>query len=222
MGTRVALATTHHPQTNGLTERTNRTLISLIRKYVHAYPSRWVEYLPLFEFAHNSAVHSTTQVTPFEADRGYLPAVPASILSTPRQLAEPTANAVQAHVHNLRQAAQDIREMVVKHEEKGWRTVESRENKKRGSPQYQVGDEVLVYWVPFRAYNEELRKHRLRYIGPFKVVHVPSPDVLELDGLPAKMPRRINVQFVHLYRKDAEIWKTTLRDSPELPKPPGS
>ena len=32
MGTRVALATTHHPQTNGLTERMNRTLIGMIKK----------------------------------------------------------------------------------------------------------------------------------------------------------------------------------------------
>ena len=32
MGTRVHLATTHHPQSNGLTERMNRTLINLIKK----------------------------------------------------------------------------------------------------------------------------------------------------------------------------------------------
>ena len=130
MGTRVALATTHHPQTNGLTERMNRTLISLIRKYVHVYPSRWVEYLPLFEFAHNSAVHSATQVTPFEADRGYLPAVPVSILATPRQLAEPSSSTVKSHVEGLQKAVKDIRNLVLRNEDKGWQGVTTRENKR--------------------------------------------------------------------------------------------
>ena len=38
MGTRVHLATTHHPQTNGLTERMNRTLIGLIKKVTQTRP----------------------------------------------------------------------------------------------------------------------------------------------------------------------------------------
>ena len=38
LGTRVHLATTHHPQTNGLTERMNRTLIALIRKVTQQKP----------------------------------------------------------------------------------------------------------------------------------------------------------------------------------------
>ena len=218
-GTRVALATTHHPQTNGLTERMNRTLISLIRKYVHKYPTRWVEYLPLFEFAYNGAVHSVTCVTPFEADRGYLPAVPASILSTQRQLAEPSPGHIQTHVEGLKRAASDIRELVQQSEAKGWQAVAARENKRRGNPVYQMGDEVLVYWIPFRAYNEELRKHRLRYIGPFTVRSVPNEDVVELEGLPARMPRNINVQYVHLYRRDDAAWKAALRDAPKLPQP---
>ena len=32
LGSRVALAITHHPQSNGLIERANRTLISMIRR----------------------------------------------------------------------------------------------------------------------------------------------------------------------------------------------
>ena len=82
-----------------------------------------------------------------------------------------------------------------------------------------MGDEVLVYWIPFRAYNEELRKHRLRYIGPFTVRSVPNEDVVELEGLPARMPRNINVQYVHLYRRNDAAWKAALRDAPKLPQP---
>ena len=43
MGTRIHLASTHHPQTNGLTERMNRTLITLIRKVTQAKPHEWDE-----------------------------------------------------------------------------------------------------------------------------------------------------------------------------------
>ena len=197
----------------------NRTLISLIRKYVHAYPSKWAEYLPLFEFAYNGAVHAATGVTPFEADRGYKPAVPASIFATPRYLLEPTPAHVREHVEGLRQAVDDIREMVLREEQKNKEAVTARENRRRGNPTYQPGDEVLVYWVPFRPYNEELRKHRLRYIGPFKVCGTPTADVVELEGLPERMPRKINVQYIHPYRRDAEGWKTQLRDAPALPLP---
>ena len=51
LGTRVAMASTYHSQTNWLIERLNHTLISLIRKYAHAYPRHWTEFLPMFEFA---------------------------------------------------------------------------------------------------------------------------------------------------------------------------
>ena len=104
LGTRVAMATTHHPQTNGLTERMNRTLISLIRKYVHEYPKRWAEFLPLFEFAYNAQVHSSTKITPFEAQNGVLPPMPAQLLTTPRILSEPNDSVMASHVEDLRES----------------------------------------------------------------------------------------------------------------------
>ena len=80
LGTRAALASTHHPQTNGATERANRTLIQMIRKFVRKNHSTWASYLPLFEFAYNSAVHSITGMAPFVVELARMPLIPVSLL----------------------------------------------------------------------------------------------------------------------------------------------
>ena len=41
-----AHSTTHHPQTNGLVERQNRTLVSMLRVYSSRYMTDWDRYLP--------------------------------------------------------------------------------------------------------------------------------------------------------------------------------
>ena len=88
LGTRVQLASTHHPQTNGLTERMNRTLIVMLRKVCLMQKEQWVEALPLVEFAYNNSVHSATRISPFQAIHGFSPAIPASLL-VPRILKQP-------------------------------------------------------------------------------------------------------------------------------------
>ena len=48
MGTRVALATTHHPQTDGQSERVIQTLTRIIHVYIRDQSHAWIEMLPLF------------------------------------------------------------------------------------------------------------------------------------------------------------------------------
>ena len=199
LGTRVAMATTHHPQTNGLTERMNRTLISLIRKYVHEYPKRWAEFLPLFEFAYNAQVHSSTKIAPFEAQNGVLPPMPAQLIAMPRILSEPNDSVLASHVEDLRKAMTRIHGLVTQNTQRANHDMEARESRKRGNPQLQIGDEVLVYWPPFRAYSDEARKHRLRYVGPYRIKKVVGPSVVELEGLPVRMPVVINVEYLYPY-----------------------
>ena len=223
LGTKVAMASTHHPQTNGLTERCNRTLLSLIRKYAHMYPQRWAEFLPLFEFAYNSAVHSITRVSPFRAEKGYDPLIPATLLTTELQLGDQSDQAMNEHVNALKRAIKQIH-TIVKHNETCARIQTThRENMRRGKPIYHVGDEVLVYWPPFRPYADVARKHRLRYIGPFRVTNVPNANVVELLGLPERMPRTINTEYIHLYNRDTDSITASMRASanPPLPTPSG-
>ena len=67
-------STAYHPQTDGLTERTNQTLKTYLRAYCSYQQDDWVDYLPLAEFAFNNLVNSSMQQTPFFANLGFHPA----------------------------------------------------------------------------------------------------------------------------------------------------
>ena len=54
----------YHPQTNGLTERFNRSMVEMIRKYLDKGFSRWEDLLGPVAFAYRFSVHSSTDETP--------------------------------------------------------------------------------------------------------------------------------------------------------------
>ena len=58
-------STPYHPQTNGLVERTNRTLTNMLAMYVSSKHKNWDDILPFITYAYNTAKHETTDFTPF-------------------------------------------------------------------------------------------------------------------------------------------------------------
>ncbi|UYV74793.1 hypothetical protein LAZ67_12001006 [Cordylochernes scorpioides] len=57
--------TSYHPQTNGLTERLNRTLINMISMHVNTDKKNWDEILPFITHACNTTIQETTGYSPF-------------------------------------------------------------------------------------------------------------------------------------------------------------
>ena len=67
------LSSAFHPQTDGATERANRTMTQMLRQCVNSKQSDWVIKLPAIEFAMNSARSSTTGFSPFYLNYGRNP-----------------------------------------------------------------------------------------------------------------------------------------------------
>lgn len=79
LGTRLLMSTAFHPQTDGVTERANRSINQILRGCVSPDQSDWVERLPMVEFAINSAISSSTGFAPFELNYGFMPTITRSL-----------------------------------------------------------------------------------------------------------------------------------------------
>ena len=67
LGSRVALSTAYHPQTDGQTERKIQTVEDMLRACVLEFGGNWDKYLPLVEFSYNNSYHASIKMPPYEA-----------------------------------------------------------------------------------------------------------------------------------------------------------
>ena len=58
-------STSQHPETDGQTERTHRTIGQILRSVVNHRQNDWEDVLPLCEFACSDMTHGSTQKSPF-------------------------------------------------------------------------------------------------------------------------------------------------------------
>jgi len=65
LGTKLLYSTTCHPQTDGQTEVTNKTLGTLLRALIKPHAKAWDLLLPHAEFAYNKAPSKATGLSPF-------------------------------------------------------------------------------------------------------------------------------------------------------------
>lgn len=66
LGTKTSASTAFHPQTDGQSERTNRTFEQILRAHIHDKPpNAWLDALPYTEFAINNTISQSTGYSPF-------------------------------------------------------------------------------------------------------------------------------------------------------------
>ena len=67
------MSSTYHPQSNGQTEVVNKSLEHYLRSFSTNDPTKWAKWLYLAKFWFNTNYHTTTKMTPYEAQYGFSP-----------------------------------------------------------------------------------------------------------------------------------------------------
>jgi hypothetical protein len=155
------LSSAFHPQTDGATERANKTMTQMLRQCVSLKQKDWVTKLPAIEFAMNSARSSTTGFTPFYLNYGRNPSPMIwkgeEVYPGVRQFAENMKNAIMS--------AHDA--IIASHVSQ---TVQA--NKRRTPATYKEGDLVYLSTKNITMPKGRARKLAPKYLGPFPITKV--------------------------------------------------
>ncbi|UYV65600.1 hypothetical protein LAZ67_3004808, partial [Cordylochernes scorpioides] len=185
--------TAYHPQTNGLTERLNKTLANMIAMYVSVEQKDWDVILPYVTFAYNTAKQDTTGFTPFKLIHGREAETTVDTLfpNPHEDLQEDYSQKIASRVEETRQLA---RLETLKAQEKD----KARYDSKHEAMDYNVGDLVWIF-IPIRkvGLSEKLMK---RYFGPYRVTRKLSDVTFEVEPVDQTTRRRQTRDLVHVLR----------------------
>jgi hypothetical protein len=200
LGIKSALSTAYHPQTDGVTERTNQEIEAYLSIYCASHPEDWPAALHTLEFTHNNRRHAERLNTPFELMFGESPiAIPLSFENTKYPTMEDRMKTLQ----------RNREEALAAHELARSRMADRRKSKFIA---FKKGDQV---WLDSRnlktIYHKKMKPKRE---GPFTITDVLGPVTYRLQLPPSW--RIHNVFHATLLRsyKENDIY------GPNFPEPP--
>lgn len=110
--------TPYHPQSDGLVERFNKTLKSLLRKTVTDTGKDWDKLLPFLLFAYREVPQASTGFSPFELLYGREVRGPLDVLKETWEADKRSSESVVSHVLAMRDRMSSMTELVRKQLEK--------------------------------------------------------------------------------------------------------
>jgi hypothetical protein len=208
LGSRLKMSTAYHPQTDGQTEKANRTLEEMLRGYVNYAQDNWDEKLLAVEIAVNSSVHESTGFTPYYLNYGQHPHLPLS------KLTETTDNELaQIMLRNLRDNLATARTMLLAAQQKQSRDA----NKSRREYEFAVGEQVMLSTENLNV-GARARKLVAKFAGPHKIIEHPTPNTYRLE-LPPELSR-IHPVFNSSQLKPFRDDNVRFTDRPRINRPP--
>lgn len=200
--------TAYHPQTDGLVERFNHTLVEMLSQYVNEHQTDWDVYVGGALFAYRTAKQRSTGVTP-------------AMLMFGRELRQPLDEALQlTRPGDASASAAEIARKIQSNVERAKESLaRSREaqaryyNAHRRHVTFQVGDKVL-WFKPMRRQGL-VAKLAHQWNGPYVVAEVVNDVLYRLQSLNGRLVRELaNVVTLKPYHETVDVSEGDEDDEP--------
>ena len=192
LGTQTRLSTAYHPQTDGQTERANRTIEEMLRSFVHPFGDDWDERISELEFAYNNSDQKSTKHSPFYLMHGFHPRTPIDLYNPQTAEETPVASTFVEQMLHAHQAAQASLEQASERQKMDY-------DRRRTRSSFATGDWVYLSseHCKFQGRTDKLTN---RFLGPFRI------ESMKANGLAAtlKLPPSVKIHpTIHVSRLKA-------------------
>ena len=173
LGVKKLNTTAYHPQCDGMVERFNRTLKSMLRKHAAKHGAQWDTYLHAVLWAYRNTPHESTGEKPSFLLYGHDCHSPTEAALLPPGGMEPVE--VEDYREEMVLALSEGRALAVRSIRKAQQRYKRQYDKKAVPSNVRVGDWVFVYFP--QQETGKMRKLSRPWFGPFRVCSRDGPDV---------------------------------------------
>lgn len=199
LGTSLDMSSAYHPQTDGQTEVTNRSLGNLLRCLVGDAITKWDTKLPQAEFAHNHSLNRSLGFCPFEVVYGVIPRGQVDFSHLPDR------TRLHGDASTFVDSIADTHQKAIVNLEASSSKYKNTTNSHRMRLVFEVGDFVWAYLtrdrMPVHAYN----KLKAKKIAPLVVLERINDNANHLR-LPANINTFdvFNVKYLSRFVSDSD------------------
>ena len=170
--------TPYHPQSDGLVERFNRTLTTMLATTAKEHPFEWESHLKKVCFAYNTSVHASTGHTPFFLMFGRQAQLPVDLVYKTNKTQKVISSEYAANLkQSLEQAYNKVRTTM------GAKQLLQRQlydRRVHGQP-HQVGDLVWLHTTVLARGNTKKLHHPWK--GPYRILKKPTDSTYKIQSL---------------------------------------
>ena len=200
MGVHKVNTTAYHPQTDGLVERFNRTLIDMLAKTVEKSGRDWDARLPYVLFAYRSSMQESTKESPFFLLYGRDPRLPTEEALSPPQTRQVLD--IDDYRSELTIGFSEAWKLAQENVHKAQQKQKRHHDRRAKEPKLRKGDRVFVYMPA--AKRGKAHKFARPFSGPYRVVELFNNGA-EVNLIAKPKTANIRVAFNRIRRCPNEI-----------------